>query len=116
MPEGVTLKGALGVHSVVASTLLKCLPSGQSRKVTASADRLGRRHRPVPTAKMDRFFLSLVFSLMYLIASVHASRRHWTSYNSETQHALRHHRGEYTVLSPALCVVPLRLTKEHFTF
>lgn len=27
--------------------------------------------------------------------NVDANRRHWTSYNSETQHSLRHHRGTY---------------------
>lgn len=53
--------------------------------------------RPLQQMVNMNRLLVLFLSLMYLFASVDASRRHWSaSYNSETQHALRHHRGKKT--------------------
>lgn len=36
----------------------------------------------------------LLLQILLSATLIDASRRHWTSYNSETQHALRHHRGK----------------------
>ncbi|KAH9392718.1 hypothetical protein TYRP_005805 [Tyrophagus putrescentiae] len=48
-----------------------------------------------PSKCLTHLLLVLLLTLTLLFASVDASRRHWSaSYNGETQHALRHHRGK----------------------
>lgn len=42
--------------------------------------------------------LHITFLLLLAAAVTDASRHHWTAYNSETQHALRHHRGKCTTI------------------
>jgi hypothetical protein len=40
-----------------------------------------------------KLFITVIASLSVLSTFSCGFRRHWTTYNSETQHAVRHHRG-----------------------
>lgn len=51
---------------------------------------MNRHNHLHPYYIMISLLYLLLISSMFIV--VHGTRRHWTSYNSETQHALRHHR------------------------
>ncbi|KAJ6219943.1 hypothetical protein RDWZM_005755, partial [Blomia tropicalis] len=85
------------------STRFKCL---QSKAKTIFGGLNNQRQDCLPASltivKMNRhnhlhpYYIMISLLYLLLISSmfivVHGTRRHWTSYNSETQHALRHHR------------------------
>ena len=60
-----------------------------------------------------RFFITIIASLSLLSTFSYGFRRHWTQYNSETQHAVRHHRGITPLLFTTDCTHCTHCTSLH---
>ncbi len=57
-----------------------------------------------------KLFITVIASLSVLSTFSCGFRRHWTTYNSETQHAVRHHRGIINSIHQWLYSISLCIT------